>query len=399
MKHSEKNEFDLLLRGLAKRERARRGYEEEAQLLTNHLDADELNSYAEDVLPSAARARYTAHLADCSNCRQMVSQLSLAAGAASRPGDHQEQATSFWQKLASLFSPATLKYAMPGLVLLSIAMLGVIVLKQQRQLDFVARKGPVPSTATQTIEDTSEMSGSVDQGSLDKEPVEKSQSQQEAGSNREAQRQEQQAQEKRADQDAPSSSAGEKESVARTVTKAEAERQAAYAPEPTAVAPPPAQAQPKPADTRTAASAAPAKETQGRSKLDSVAVADAEKKREGDFSRAREEQTETIRRPQKAPSPRLGVGSARSNNNEAAKAKDENQVSAETRSVAGRNFRREGNSWVDTAYDASRSVVNIRRGSEQFRALVADEPGLKTVSQELSGVVIVVWKGRAYRIQ
>jgi hypothetical protein len=41
----------------------------------------------------------------------------------------------------------------------------------------------------------------------------------------------------------------------------------------------------------------------------------------------------------------------------------------------------------------------VRRGSEQFRALVADEPDMRRVAETLSGEVIVVAKNRAYRIQ
>jgi hypothetical protein len=71
----------------------------------------------------------------------------------------------------------------------------------------------------------------------------------------------------------------------------------------------------------------------------------------------------------------------------------------ETRTISGKRFTRGGNAWVDTAYESSRATINVARGSEQFRALVADEPGLGAIAQQLNGVVIVVWKNRAYRIQ
>ncbi len=72
--------------------------------------------------------------------------------------------------------------------------------------------------------------------------------------------------------------------------------------------------------------------------------------------------------------------------------------SSETRSVGGRKFRRQGSAWVDTAYAQGRATVNVTRGSEQYRALVADEPGLRTIADQLGGEVIVVWRGRAYRV-
>jgi len=67
--------------------------------------------------------------------------------------------------------------------------------------------------------------------------------------------------------------------------------------------------------------------------------------------------------------------------------------------VAGRRFRREGDVWVDTAYDQSQATVNVTRGSEQFRALVADEPEIGRIAAQLGGEIIVVWKSRAYRIR
>ena len=80
--------------------------------------------------------------------------------------------------------------------------------------------------------------------------------------------------------------------------------------------------------------------------------------------------------------------------------KKERTREAETiTTVAGRHFKHEGNTWVDTAYDSSRGAINVTRGSEQYRALVADEPGLRTIADQLRGVVIVVWKNRVYRIQ
>jgi hypothetical protein len=84
----------------------------------------------------------------------------------------------------------------------------------------------------------------------------------------------------------------------------------------------------------------------------------------------------------------------------AAKSKrDSDDETDALRTVAGRRFRRQGNAWVDTGYDSSRATITLSRGSEQFRALIADEPAIQTIANQLSGEVIVVWKGRAYRIR
>jgi hypothetical protein len=88
--------------------------------------------------------------------------------------------------------------------------------------------------------------------------------------------------------------------------------------------------------------------------------------------------------------------------NNKAKANNDAKANNEAESsivVSGRRFVRAGNTWVDIAYESSRATTSVRRGSEQFRALLADEPGLRTIANQLSGVVYVVWKNRAYRIQ
>jgi hypothetical protein len=42
-----------------------------------HLDADELSAFAENVLPQKAKMRATKHLADCSNCRKILTNISF----------------------------------------------------------------------------------------------------------------------------------------------------------------------------------------------------------------------------------------------------------------------------------------------------------------------------------
>ncbi len=90
-------------------------------------------------------------------------------------------------------------------------------------------------------------------------------------------------------------------------------------------------------------------------------------------------------------------GAANSRNDESdrnRKKKDESEV----RSVSGHKFRKEDGVWVDSSY-SSQGTVNVSRGSEQYRALIADEPGIKTIAEQLDGEIVLVWKGRAYRIK
>jgi len=92
-------------------------------------------------------------------------------------------------------------------------------------------------------------------------------------------------------------------------------------------------------------------------------------------------------------------GQRRERNAESDKQGRADKDEPETKSVAGHRFRREGSAWIDINYKSSQATVNVARGSEQYRALVADEPGIRTIADQLSGEVIIVWKGRAYRIK
>jgi hypothetical protein len=69
---------------------------------------------------------------------------------------------------------------------------------------------------------------------------------------------------------------------------------------------------------------------------------------------------------------------------------------SETRSAGGRKFRRQGNAWVDQKFKSSMSLKNVARGSDEFSSL---DSGLRAIAQQLSGELIVVWKGKAYLIK
>ena len=66
------------------------------------------------------------------------------------------------------------------------------------------------------------------------------------------------------------------------------------------------------------------------------------------------------------------------------------------RSVGGRKFKRQGSAWVDSKFKSSMSVRTVARGSEEFDELSS---GLRSIANQLSGEIVVVWKGKAYRIR
>jgi len=410
MKQANNNEVDLLLRSLAKGRDESTWRSGSASAGGNgafpdHLDADELNSYAEGVVPAAARARYTEHLADCEACRRIVIDLSQAAGVANRfEVPRQQTGPGFWQKLAAIFSPAVLRFAVPALVLTAVIGIGLLAFRREPQSDFVARNqgpaadSPAPSGALKQAEAPAANSGSAPPAAVAKASASPGVTDSIGAKTDRL--------EKTLDAPAPDASRGifgETRSMAKDGAPAEKAAEVAqsrpYASEPkvgTAV-PPPATVQSEADEVTRTAKELPAKRE------------DQERGRDDFRNQPSEEHG-----PNRAAAPRgpynnsqRNVGGINLGNNgpnatdKKAKAEDNKakRGDVETRYVSGRQFAREGNAWIDTAYESSRATINVKRSSEQFRALVADEPGLGAIASQLNGVVIVVWKNRAYRIQ
>jgi hypothetical protein len=414
MKQETNNEMDLLLRRLGGRKTS---VPDNAPLDGQHLDADELSAYAENVLPPAARARYTEHLAECSNCRRLVAQLSASFGAVAveRAVTPVVEVSGFKKFLQSFFSPVVLRYAVPAIGLIAITTIALIVFRSQ---SFERSASEIAATNTSTDQKVSSPSGSPsdlvakqfnDQGTRPKvespaaaAPAKVLEVEAETKSNQPKAPEEQKAVEGDvAKKDAAPAkvasvpqpvSAG---NVAPSAGKPGAVDRVSVATQQVEVTQtrqePPADASGR-ADQAKERAKALAKAKEDDRKLDGERPASAGPAKgqwSADRPVARRGQTETNERNREVGRDKSEVGGG-------AKNKDED---AEVRSVAGRQFRREGNAWIDTAYSSSRATTNVTRGSDQFRALVADEPPLRTIADQLSGEVIVVWKGRAYRIR
>lgn len=373
MKEETKNEMDLLLRRLGRRADA--GVPE-----ADHLDADELSAYAENALPVAARARYTAHLVECSRCRELVVQLSSAVGVVAATDTANVSRPSAWRTfLASLFTPMVLRYAAPALVLIVVAVIGFMVQRSNQQAKFVTqvtnndqRPTAVPeATPTSTFYDSLNKAEASPEGLVDRQT--KNQQPVQAAPPPNA---------------APVVSSVEAEASKDKAEQLKPEQQTAAANE----APPPAKTEPsatpeesqKPADAEWRKKEMREQPTTATPTAQRGVRADEEKDRK----------TQGFTRPPKAADRVSGIASAGS---VADLKRDE--LSANTRSVAGRRFQKKGGVWIDTAYDSSKDAVTLTRGSEQYRALVADEPAIKTIADELDGEIIVVWKGHTYRIR
>lgn len=391
MKHETNNEMDLLLRRLGRQQ------DVFAPDAGDHLDADELNAYAENWLPATARSRYTDHLAGCRRCRELVVQLSAAAGVvAGEQTVKVADPSGLKAFLASLFSPMVLRYAVPALGLVVVAVIGFAVLRRNARSEYVSQMqreqvaSPAASGQTETGKDQSGATYSL---------AEPTNSVTDKGMT---------------SQDTPNNSA--KPVPESTPAGREENAPAAKAP-----------AEPVAADStasQPAGSAAPATPT---AKVDSVSderkqkYEDAARKQEAEVTVASKEVSKRdfeINKSanKKAEEPAAargrpakpavggftitqGAGAASSGQQREGAGKDDKDAGTETRSVAGRSFRKQRGVWTDTAYNGSKENMIVTRGSEGYRGLIADEPAIKTIADQLDGEIIVVWKGRIYRIR
>jgi hypothetical protein len=394
MKQAKNSEIDLLLRKLARQEPTDSTKGSRAVNAApdhesgKHLDTDELNAYAENALPSNARMLYTEHLADCARCRKLVAELSLASASIIRHPPVEIGAPSSLRKyLSSFFSPAVLRYVVPAFVVIAVAAVALVILRQKPNAEFVAQNQS--STSSSVTPEGRETKASVKDASLKKGPpaaVEPTANSKTSNP--------------LVEQARPSAKASDKaatDDLRRESKKAPIdESSSGVAAEQAAEAPPPA--------PTVAAKPQAAVEIQTEREM-------ARQKKLADQGGGNKEEDRDQRvdsgAASRMSSPKAGtfgvVANIRGADSKDAPAAAGTEKSAksggEVRNVVGHRFRKQGNVWVDSAYDSSRQTMNLSRGSEQYRALVADEPAIRTIAEQLDGEVIVVWKGRVYRIR
>jgi Putative zinc-finger len=434
MKSDSNTEMELLLRRHARRSDTLAHIASDAASRNNeaatgdkHPDADEMNAYAEGELPSVARAHMIAHLADCDRCRALVTTLTLAANLpVKEPETDARQSASpqrSWREwLAKLFAPPVIRYGVPALVMLCVV--GVVFLalrereaqRQSNEPTFVARNNDQrEGQTTSAVKPEASPPPLANSASPASRPGEEQPAPAQSKSVETAQtpadtpslaKTKDVNKEENAETPQGAARAGAPASAA-PITSDESSRQEAArdkrdedlaANEPRPAAPPAAISQPsiagRPQQQTEADRLSQNRKDSGPSDdrpatagiISNTATREAEEKTTSTGATARS--TEARRRPARKPETMV----------DGADASGAGGRSTETRSVGGRNFRRQGSAWVDTAYATGRATTNVTRGSEQYRALVADEPGLRTIADQLGGEVIVVWKSRAYRI-
>lgn len=420
MKQANNNEMDLLLRGLARRQRDRSLLTDsllEDQTDSPHLDADELSAYAERTLPAATRARYTMHLADCAQCRKIVVELAPVVAASTGEQAAEHGPTSWWQTVRHFFSWPVLRFAGPALSLLAFVVVGLVVFRDWSG-GLTARRAAAPQAEeiaqtqpTQTTQEEAEPQKSQTFDSptgLDAEHQAKTNSEARTGA---------------AKTDATTPAEAPAVNLSKDAGEAKPAATAApptYAPEPAGSPAPKPQEQVAEVRRETAAQtevaaarpqSSPSRDqradthgfqTSGdRAKEEERARANAEIRVKAEDKQAKDKQAEADRSATtdavaQNRAPKLHTLQAGRGEGAGKKVDDE---AAQARSVAGRRFLRQGGMWVDAAYKSGISLTHVARGSEQYRALIADEPAIRSVAEQLKGEVILIWKGRGYRIR
>lgn len=346
-----------------------------------HLEADELAAFAEDALPGKTRALYMKHLADCDRCRKLLSNLLVlnseeapALAAASAPGviTIAERDLPWYRKL---FLFPNLAYVMGGLVLVLGGFLAFTIV-QRSGLNEGAMVSQAPETQNQERGPSFQFEPSFD--------------------------------------GAANSSAN---AVAGTSTSTLANSNTGAAPMPTpalgdaavsgprdnnfvmdgtatgsgavaAVPPPPP------------AAAAEAQPSRKDAEADDVRVEDKEKAlAKPDVVKNEPSAKQQYSMPSQS-------GPMRNNESQynrqlenmdrraAARAAAPRDEDGSRRTVGGRTFERKQSVWYDVTYQG-RPTINVRRGSSEFNKL---DGGLRSIANQLSGTIVVVWGAKAYRI-
>jgi hypothetical protein len=387
------------------------------------LDADELIAFAENALPAATRARYSNHLADCDSCRKLVTDLAVSSGVAAKiesqtTPQHLSAAPRItWRnRLGALFAPSALRYAASLVVLLGITFFAYKVFRGGRDMKFspietgTANRQATPDSNVQTPQSRSNGTGiGTSATPANVQPDVDPQQKQDAYGQEVA-------------KDGPAMTALEnapKSGVAQTPL-AGMPMEGPYSADGVGAKESTQNTQPtfgenklpaarraeagkdknEPDEVGSASGTVDLSSARSRSEAEreSMAKSVPAPAKTRDQARTNEEQAGARKRAASRPPPAASDSAAGATLDDRSGREDRDKKESDRRAVGGKQFVRRGNAWVDVAY-RSQPTVNLRRGSEQYRALVADEPGLRSISNQFDGEVIVVWGGKAYRIQ
>jgi hypothetical protein len=347
----------------------------------SHLDADELAAFAENALPERSRNVLMRHLADCGGCRKglaVLVRMGPTVTSAAEYGPALPATTGVetpWYR--RLFSFPQLAYGLGGIVLIFAGLLGYSVFR-------TANEG---ASSISQIEDQQPAAsgpnfdpgaGFANTNAASVPAANATNTAANSASNTVANR-----------------------PVALSNTAAAAATPATDGPTVDTSAAPVGIGQAAPAPPPPAA--AP-KEAQPAEREADAMISKDEAKRDAKLSQVEKQRAEDkvlaeapaavgpMKAKRSAPrneryEERAATGAGR----DRAAIRDDNTA----RNVGGKYFVQRQNVWYDSAY-SSQPSISVRRGTAEYRALPA---GLRSIADRFTGVVVIVWGAKAYRIQ
>ena len=374
-------EFDKEIDAILRKGRDARGVlvGDDAPEPKKHLDADTIAAFAENALPGQARLLYTEHLAACDRCRRGLSNAIVMnreadAAAASTVWPTVEDIAVPWY--SKVFRTPSLAVAMGSLVLVFSAVLGYLVLQRQGQN---AANNAVVSQATAPDAGNAPYYKGESAANTNVAPevniTANSVAQPPSGPAATA-----------ASNTAPGATSAKPQPLAEEKEAAEDRRNFGVTLDGVASA-----TEPQPAPP-AAAMRAPA--DQPKTERDEMlAAADDAKDKSGAGRRDADSRAKMDREAVPEALKKVGPSRAGPLNTQQQMNSNIGEMSV-TRSVGGKTFFNRNGAWVDTVY-SGQTVTLVRRGSSEFKKL---DSGLRSIANELYGTVIVMWKGKAYRI-
>ena len=387
-------EIDALLRQTAQGETVFAAANPKSQILdpqSFHLDADAFSAFAENALPEATRQKYSRHLANCDGCRKSLSNLIRLNSATESAAVHAEEihtsvaAPIPWYR--KLVAYPNLAYTLGALVLVFSGIVAYTVLQNvnnsgSAEVSQISERQPsgkgmssdgdaappaesyssntMTSNANMMMSNSASMNSSSIASANFSNPSMPS---------------------------APTTAMNSNSAMSRREDSDKNLRAEAKS-----LAP-----QEKPTDldktqdlTAAGAPPSPAKENDFQS--------DAETQRQ----QSRQTQNSIVQNqtqimPDSRNAPRAPTAlSTNERSKEVVESKNDKQEKLnETVSIGGKTFERENNVWYDSAY-RDQATTNVTRGTNEYKKLDA---GLRGIAENLGGTIVVVWKGKAYRIQ
>jgi hypothetical protein len=341
-------------------------------IFDTHLDAEDISAFAENILPPKIRQIYTAHLANCNRCRQILANVITLNSAEVKtvssvvaPQIVAETSIPWYRRL---FAMPNLAYTTGALVLVFGGFLGFMVLQ-----NFDNSIGEVSSVADKSIPQTAP-----------EFPSETNSAKANSGSTTAN----------------TSTNSGTTSATAKTNTapiissNSTTNRASSISSEPNSevLATPQIQTAEKQenkerdkqkAETQDLARTIPAPTI--NQPTTSGEVRENSQPQDDKDAYSADSQVRNEEEAKKPKTTRAVPQMSRKSNS-----------SAETaRQVGGKTFKKIGGTWFDSDYGTQKQI-SVRRGSNEYKNL---DFGLRSIADQFSETVVILWKSKAYRIQ